>query len=68
MYYLVTNVKFILSSISNGGLFRSVNHTLIAWNSQLNVFKKIWVFGEISNRLPNGLFETNVYKTLVSCW
>ena len=68
MYYLITNVKFILSSISNGGLFWSVNHTLIAWNSQLNVFKKIWVFGEISNRLPNGLFETNVYKTLVSCW
>ena len=34
----------------------------------LNVFKKTWVFGEISNKLPNDLFGTNVYKTLESCW
>ena len=25
------------------------------------------VFGEISNKLPNVLFGTNVYKTLESC-
>ena len=24
--------------------------------------------GEISNKLPNDLFGTNVYKTLESCW
>ena len=68
MYYLITGVKFILSSISNGWLFWYVNHNSIAWSSKLNVFKKIWFFGEISNRLPNSLFGTNVYKTLDSCW
>ena len=65
-YY--TRVKFILSSISNGWLFQSVNHTSIARSSELNVFKKIWFFGEISNSLRNGWFGTNVYKTLESYW
>ena len=68
MSYLITGVKFLLSSISNDWLFWSVDLTSIAWNSELNVFKKIWFFGEISNKLPNGLFGTNVYKTLKSCW
>ena len=36
----------------------------MAWNSDLNVFKMIWFVGEISNKLPNGLFATNVCKTL----
>ena len=67
MYYLITRVKIILSSIYNGWLYLSVNHTSIDWNSKLNIFKKIWFWGEISNRLPNGLFGTNVYKTLESC-
>ena len=49
-------------------LFWSVIHTSLTWNSELNVFKKIWPYGEISNRLPNGLFGTNVYKTLEFCW
>ena len=40
----------------------------MAWNSELNVFGKIWFFGEIFNELPNDLFGTNVYKTLESCW
>ena len=40
----------------------------MAWNSELNVFKGIKFVGEISNKLPNGLFGTNVYKTLESCW
>ena len=35
-------------------------------NSELNIFKKIRFFGEIFNELPNGLFGTNVYKTLKS--
>ena len=35
----------------------------MVWNSKLNVFKKIWFVGEISNKLPNGLYRTNVYKT-----
>ena len=35
----------------------------MVWNSKLNVFKKIWFVGEISNKLPNGLCRTNVYKT-----
>ena len=55
-----------MSSISNGWLFCSVNYTSIAWNPELNVFKKIWFFGEISNKLPNGLLGTNVYKSLES--
>ena len=37
------------------------------WNSELNVFIGIKSVGEISNKLPNGLFGTNVYKTLESC-
>ena len=40
----------------------------MAWNSELNVFKNIWFFGEISIKLPNGLLRANVYKTLESCW
>ena len=56
--YLITIVKFILSSISNGWLFWSVNHTIISSYSELNVFKNIWFVGDISNRLPNGLFGT----------
>ena len=34
---------------------------------ELNVFKKIKFVGELSNKLPNGLSGTNVYKTLESC-
>ena len=64
MYYLITRVTFTLASVSNGWLFSSVNHTSRAWNSELNVFKKIWFFGEISNRLPNGLFR--MYKGLLN--
>ena len=46
----------------------TTKHTSMAWNSELNVFKKIWLFGKISNKLPNGLFGTNIYKTPESCW
>ena len=68
LYYLIIGVKFILFSISNGWLFWSENHTILSANSELNGFKKIWFFGDISNKLPNGLLGTNVYKTLESCW
>ena len=40
----------------------------MAWNSELNVSKGIKFVGEIFNKLPNGLFETNVYKTLEFSW
>ena len=54
-------VKFVSSSASNVWQFWSVNHTSTFWNSELNVFKKIF-FEEISNELPNHLFGINVYK------
>ena len=63
---MVSRVEFILSSISNGWLFWSVKHTLMAWNSELNIFKEIRFVGEISNKLP--MVGTNVYKNLESCW
>ena len=54
MYYLITRAKFIISS--NGWLFWSGNHTSIAWNSEINIFKTIRFFGEISDRLLNGYY------------
>ena len=39
--HLITIVKFILSSISNGLLFQSANNTSISLYSELNVFKNI---------------------------
>ena len=71
MYYLITKVKYVVSSISNGWLFWlfwSGNHTSVVCNSELNVFKGIKFVAAISNKLPNGLFGTNVYKTLESYW
>ena len=40
--HVITIAKFVLSSISNGLLFWSVNQTLISLYSELNVFKMIW--------------------------
>ena len=68
MLHLIAIVKFIMSSISNGLIFWSVSNTLISLNFELNVFKKIWFVAEISNKLPNDLFGTNLYNTLESCW
>ena len=51
------------SFISNGWLFWSINHTSIAWNSELIVIKKAWISGEMSNRLPNG-FERDLKQIL----
>ena len=68
MLHLITKAKFILSSFSNGWLFWSVNYTWMLWNSELNVLLKIWFVAEICNKLSSGLFRTNVYSTLESCW
>ena len=59
---------FILSSISSGLEFWSVNHILIYENSELKVFKNINILGEISNNWPNDLLGINVYNTLELCW
>ena len=67
MCYLITRVKFILFSVSNGWAIWSVDHTSIASNFESNVFKKIWFFEEISNRPTYDLFGANLYKTLESC-
>ena len=40
---------FILSSISSGLEFLSVNHTSIYENSELKIFKNKTFFGEISS-------------------
>ena len=51
---------FILSSITRGFEFWSVNHTSIYENFESNVFKHIKILGEISNNWPNDLLGTNV--------
>ena len=58
---------FVISSISRGLEFRSVNHTSIYGNSESNVFKNIKLLGEISNNWPKDLLGKNVYKTLEIC-
>ena len=55
---------FILSSISWGLKFWSVNYASIYENSESKVFKNVTFLGEISNNWPNDLFGTNLYKTL----
>ena len=65
---MITKVKFIPSSISNGWLFCSVNHASTSENSELNDFKKIKFGGKNLNQLSNCLLATNVHKTLESCW
>ena len=61
----MTKVIFILSSISRGLDFWSVNYASIYENSESKTFQNIKLLGEISNNWPNDLLETNVYKTLV---
>ena len=58
----------ILSSISSGLEFWSVNHNSIYENSELKVFNNIKCLGEIFNNWPNYLLGTNAYKALESCW
>ena len=58
---------FILSSISIGLEFWSVNHTSMYENSESKVIENMTFSGEISNKWPNDLLGTNVYKTYESC-
>ena len=37
-------------------------------NSELIVFKGMKFVGEISNKVPNGLFGRHAFGTLASCW
>ena len=53
---------FIISSVSRGLEFLSVNHISVYENSELNVFKNIKILSEISNNWPNDLLRTNVYE------
>ena len=59
---------FILSSISIGLEFLSVNQTSTDESSESNVFKIIKFSGEIFNNWRNDLLGANVYKTLEFCW
>ena len=54
---------FILSSISSGLEFSSVNHTSVYQNFELKVFRNVKFLGEIYNNCPNRLLGTNAYKT-----
>ena len=67
IYYLTTKIKFILSSITSGLEFWSVNHTSVYENSELNGFRNINFVSEISNSGLNNLFQTNVYTVFQSC-
>ena len=51
---------FILSSTSGSLEFWSVNHTSIYEISELNVFKNIIFFSEVSNNWSNDLLGTKV--------
>ena len=56
---------FILSSISSGWEFWSVNHTSIHEKSRLLVFKNTNVLGEISINWTNGVME-QMYTRLLN--
>ena len=58
----------MLSSISSGLERWLVNHALIHLVSELKVFKNIKFLGDLTNKLQNGLFETDVYKNLELRW
>ena len=55
-----TKVIFILSFMSRGLDFWSVNYTSLYKSSASKVFKNIKFLGEISNNWPNSLLETKV--------
>ena len=57
---------FILSSISSGLIFWSVNNIWMYENSELKVFKNIKVLAEISSSWLNDLLGINLNKTLES--
>ena len=59
---------FILSSISSGLEFWSVNHTSIDENSKSNIFNNIKCLCEISYNWPNDLLRINKYKNPEFSW
>ena len=60
---------FVLSSISRGLEFWSINYTSIYKNSELKVFKNKKLLGEISNNWQIiSMLGKNVCKTLDSWW
>ena len=58
---------FILSSISKGLEFWSVNDTSLYEKPESKDFKNIKFSGETYSNWPNNLLETNVYKALEFC-
>ena len=59
---------FILSSISSGLEYWFANHTSIYKHSKSKDFKNIKFWDEISNKWPNDLLGTYVYKSLEFYW
>ena len=59
---------FILSFISSGLEFWSVNHSSIYENYELKDFQNVKFLGEISDNWTNDLLEVNINKTLEFCW
>ena len=57
----------MLSSISSGLEFWSVNYTSSYESSKTKVFKIIKFVDEISSNQPNDLLAANVYQTLDNC-
>ena len=58
----------MLSSISSGLLFWSVNHNSMNWNCALVVFHIANEWGEIVINWPNHLLATKVNNTLDAYW
>ena len=58
---------FILSSVSRGLEFWSVNHTSMYQNSESKDFKNKIFWDEISSNWPKDLLGINVYKSSEFC-
>ena len=59
---------FILSYLSSGLEFWSVNHTSISEKRWSKLYQNITFLGEIANNLSNDLLIINVYKNIEPCW
>ena len=68
MLHINGQLKSYLFIISSGSGFWLVNHTSVYENIELNVFKIIKLFGEISNNWLKHLLERNASKSLNSCY
>ena len=58
----------VLSSISSGLEFWSINQTSLYENAELKVFENIKFSGEISYNWPKNLLGINIRETLGFCW